>query len=46
MSITLDILVLKLRAYLELMKLRLAWLVAFSGAFGYSLAVERWTGFH
>lgn len=31
----------KIRVYLELMKLRLAWLVAFSGAFGYSLAVEK-----
>lgn len=41
MSITLDILFLKLRAYLELMKLRLAWLVAFSGAFGYSLAIDK-----
>ncbi len=41
MSITLDILFFKIRAYLELMKLRLAWLVAFSGAFGYSLAVDK-----
>jgi protoheme IX farnesyltransferase len=31
----------KIRVYLELMKLRLAWLVAFSGAFGYSLAIEK-----
>ena len=41
MSITLDIIFLKLRAYLELMKLRLAWLVAFSGAFGYSLGIDK-----
>ncbi|WP_428657036.1 heme o synthase [Runella sp.] len=41
MSITLDILFLKIRAYLELMKLRLAWLVAFSGAFGYSLGTAK-----
>ncbi|RDB04045.1 heme o synthase [Runella aurantiaca] len=41
MSITLDILFLKLRAYLELMKLRLSWLLAFSGAFGYSLGIDK-----
>ncbi|MCU0339761.1 MAG: heme o synthase [Spirosomaceae bacterium] len=31
----------KLKAYMEMMKLRLASLVAFSGAFGYSLAVDK-----
>lgn len=41
MTITLNIIFDKIRVYLELMKLRLAWLVAFSGAFGYSLAVEK-----
>ncbi len=41
MTITLNIIFDKVRVYLELMKLRLAWLVAFSGAFGYSLAVEK-----
>jgi heme o synthase len=41
MTITLNIIFEKIRVYLELMKLRLAWLVAFSGAFGYSLAVEK-----
>ncbi len=41
MVFTFDILIEKAKAYLELMKLRLAWLVAFSGAFGYSLAVDK-----
>ncbi len=41
MVIALNILSDKIRVYLELMKLRLAWLVAFSGAFGYSLAIEK-----
>jgi len=41
MTLTIHIILVKVRAYLELMKLRLAWLVAFSGAFGYSLAVEK-----
>ena len=41
MTIALNILSDKIRVYLELMKLRLAWLVAFSGAFGYSLAVPK-----
>ncbi|MEZ4901400.1 MAG: heme o synthase [Spirosomataceae bacterium] len=41
MTLTLDILAIKVKAYMELMKLRLAWLVAFSGAFGYSLAVDK-----
>lgn len=40
MILTLNIITEKIHSYLELMKLRLAWLVAFSGAFGYSLAVE------
>ncbi|MGX7688890.1 heme o synthase [Flectobacillus sp. BAB-3569] len=31
----------KVKAYYELLKFRLSFLVAFSGAFGYSLAVER-----
>ncbi|MFN8346475.1 MAG: heme o synthase [Spirosomataceae bacterium] len=41
MTIAFNILSDKIRVYLELMKLRLAWLVAFSGAFGYSLAVSK-----
>lgn len=41
MAIAFNILSDKIRVYLELMKLRLAWLVAFSGAFGYSLAIEK-----
>jgi protoheme IX farnesyltransferase len=41
MTIAFNIVSDKIRVYLELMKLRLAWLVAFSGAFGYSLAVEK-----
>jgi heme o synthase len=41
MAIAFNILFDKIKVYLELMKLRLAWLVAFSGAFGYSLAVEK-----
>lgn len=41
MALTLEMISSKIRAYLELMKLRLAWLVAFSGAFGYSLAIEK-----
>jgi protoheme IX farnesyltransferase len=41
MTLAINLFVEKARNYLELMKLRLAWLVAFSGAFGYSLAVEK-----
>lgn len=41
MTIALSLFSAKLKAYMELMKLRLASLVAFSGAFGYSLAVEK-----
>lgn len=40
MTLAINLFFEKVRSYLELMKLRLAWLVAFSGAFGYSLAVE------
>ncbi|MFN4145040.1 MAG: heme o synthase [Runella sp.] len=38
MTTTLNLISGRVGLYLELMKLRLAWLVAFSGAFGYSLA--------
>jgi protoheme IX farnesyltransferase len=41
MALTIEIISSKIRAYFELMKLRLAWLVAFSGAFGYSLGIEK-----
>ncbi|MCA0231807.1 MAG: heme o synthase [Bacteroidetes bacterium] len=41
MTLAINLFFEKVRSYLELMKLRLAWLVAFSGAFGYSLAVEK-----
>lgn len=41
MTLSISLFIEKVRSYLELMKLRLAWLVAFSGAFGYSLAVEK-----
>ena len=41
MTLSINLFIEKVRSYLELMKLRLAWLVAFSGAFGYSLAVEK-----
>ncbi|WP_028524173.1 heme o synthase [Runella limosa] len=41
MTLAINLFFEKVRSYLELMKLRLAWLVTFSGAFGYSLAVEK-----
>ena len=41
MTIAINTVLLKIKAYAELLKLRLATLVAFSGAFGYSLAIKQ-----